>query len=297
MISIIIPTFNRSETVLLAIKSILNRNIQNLEIVIIDDASKDDTKQKIEALNNDSILYIRNNINLGTAQSKLKGVEAASGNYIGFLDDDDIWTVDEINFIEDILTNSDILLYDFKINHLYNTTSTLYSLNNYGKNFQYSVAKNIGQIFMQACLFKKDFIINHKDKLDFEATPSEDWDFFITLSKYQPIIHYKKGVIFQWNLHKNSQSYNVVKETEALEYIIKKHLLFFKQYPALLSKHYRIIGNRLYYEKQYARGDKYIKKAFKIYPYKIKNMLLKLLTVFPLKARRQLINKYVKKII
>ena len=297
MISIIVPTFNRSDTVLTAIKSILNRNVKNLEIVIIDDASHDDTKQKIEALHNDSLVYIRNNINLGTAQSKLKGIEAASGNYIGFLDDDDVWTTDEINFIEDTSTNSDILLYDFKIKHLHNTSATIYSLNHYSKNFQYNVAKNIGRIFMQACLFKKEFITKYKDKLDLKATPSEDWDFFITLSKYQPTIHYKKNIVFQWNLHKNSQSYNVVKETAALEYILKKHILFFEQYPALLSTHYRIIGNRLYYEKKYVHGDNYIKKAFLIYPYKIKNMLLNFLTFFPFKVRRQLINQYVKKII
>jgi len=297
MISIIIPTFNRSDTVLIAIQSILNRNIQNLEIIIIDDASQDDTKQKIEELNNDSITYVRNNINLGTAQSKLKGIEAASGNYIGFLDDDDIWTANKINFSDDILTNSDILLYDFKMNHLQNIVSTTYSLKDYGENFHYSVAKNIGQIFMQACLFKKEFLMIYKDKLDVQATPSEDWDFFITLAQHQPTVYYTHAVIFQWNLHKNSQSYDVVQETKALEYIIKKHILFFEQYPSLLGTHYRIIGNRLYYEKEYARGDKYIKKAFRIYPYKIKNMLLTFLTVFPLTVKRPLINKYVKKII
>ena len=297
MISIIIPTFNRSNSILVAINSILNRCKKNIEIVIVDDASDDDTEQKIKSLNNQFITYVKNNSNIGTALSKLRGIEVASGNYIGFLDDDDIWTSNAIDLSSDINTNCDILLYDFKINHVRNSMSSLCSLQAYKKNFKHSVAKNMGTIFMQSSLFKKEFIMLYKDRLDSKATPSEDWDFFISLAQKKPTIHYNKKVIFQWNLHKNSQSYNVENETIALQYILKKHLSFFQQYPKLLSKHYRIIGNRLYYEKKYNMGDKYIQKAFLIYPYKIKNLLLRFLTEFPIRYRRRLINYYFKKIL
>jgi len=297
MISIVIPTFNRSDSVLVAINSILSRYKQNIEIVIIDDASQDDTEKKIKSLNHQSITYIRNNTNIGTALSKLRGIKVASGNYIGFLDDDDIWVSDPINFANDTNTNCDLILYDFKIKYIDDSTSTLCSLQAYKKNFQNNVAKNMGNIFMQSCLFKKEFILLYIDRLDSKATPSEDWDFFISISQEKPTIHYQKKVIFQWNLHKNSQSYNVKNETVALQYIIKKHCLFFQQYPELLSRHYRIIGNRLYYEKQYDMGDKYIQRAFFTYPYKLKNLILKFLTVFPVQYRRWLINYYFKKIL
>ena len=103
MISIIIPTFNRSNSILVAINSILNRCKKNIEIVIVDDASDDDTEQKIKSLNNQSITYIKNKSNIGTALSKLRGIEVASGNYIGFLDDDDIWTSNAIDLSSDII--------------------------------------------------------------------------------------------------------------------------------------------------------------------------------------------------
>ena len=83
MISVIVPTFNRSESLLVAINSILKTKNLNIEIVIVDDASEDDTQKKINLLNNKKIKYIRNDKNIGTAKSKLKGIEIAEGDYIG----------------------------------------------------------------------------------------------------------------------------------------------------------------------------------------------------------------------
>ena len=115
MISVIVPTFNRSESLLVAINSILKTKNLNIEIIIIDDASEDDTQKKINLLNNKKIKYIRNDKNIGTAKSKLKGIEIAEGDYIGFLDDDDIWTTELINFESDMSSHCDIILYNFLI--------------------------------------------------------------------------------------------------------------------------------------------------------------------------------------
>ncbi len=297
MISIIVPTFNRSKSLLLAIKSILKAKNQNIEIIIIDDASDDDTHKKINLLNNKNIKYIRNENNIGTAKSKLKGVDIAAGDYMGFLDDDDIWTNELINFESDISSNCDIILYNFQMYYKTDNTTRFCNLKKYQNNFEYNVAKTMGGIFMQACLFKKEFILSHKNHLDYKATPSEDWDFFLTLAKDRPSIYYSNKIIFQWNLHEKSQSFNVEKETFALGYILCKHESFFKKYKKILSNHRRIIANRLYYEKAYNLGDVYVRGAFSLYPYQIKNILFRCFILLPKTIRLPIHRLYNKKIL
>ena len=89
MISIIIPTYNNSQQLVGTVQSISKQSYDDIEIVIIDDASTDDTKNQIEKLNNQKIKYYYNIDNLGTTQTRLKGLKHASGEYIAFLDHDD----------------------------------------------------------------------------------------------------------------------------------------------------------------------------------------------------------------
>ena len=74
MISIIIPTYNNSKQLINTIHSISNQNYDNIEIIIIDDASTDDNKGQIEKLKNKKIKYYYNVDNLGTTQSRLRGI-------------------------------------------------------------------------------------------------------------------------------------------------------------------------------------------------------------------------------
>ena len=297
MISVVVPTFNRSESLLVAINSILKTKNLNIEIIIIDDASEDDTQKKINLLNNKKIKYIKNDKNIGTAKSKLKGIEIAEGDYIGFLDDDDIWTTELINFESDISSHCDIILYNFQIHSKIDNTTRIFNLKKYQTNFEYNVAKTMGGIFMQACLFKKEFILLYKNHLDYKTTPSEDWDFFLTLAQDNPSIYHSNKIIFQWNLHKKSQSFNIEKETFALGHILYKHKSFLKKYKKLLSNHHRILANRLFYEKAYDQGERYIREAFTLYPYQIKNILFRCFILLPKTIRTPIHRLYNKKIL
>lgn len=91
LISIIIPTFNRSNYLPIAIDSVLNQTYSNYELIIIDDGSTDDTHKIIQEKYKDKIIYICQE-NQGESKARNKGISLAKGKYIAFLDSDDFWS-------------------------------------------------------------------------------------------------------------------------------------------------------------------------------------------------------------
>ncbi len=100
LVSVIVPTFRRSELLHKAIGSLISQSYKNFEVIVIDD--NDDETYKIgnekyfNSLNDERIVYIRNSANIGSAKSRNKGLSVAKGKYVTFLDDDDYYSPDKI---------------------------------------------------------------------------------------------------------------------------------------------------------------------------------------------------------
>ena len=90
-VSAVVTCFNSAGTVLRAIESVRTQTISDLEIVVVDDASKDDTVKIIEAIPDARIRLIRNSRNRGIGGAKNVGIAAARGQFIAFIDSDDSW--------------------------------------------------------------------------------------------------------------------------------------------------------------------------------------------------------------
>src|SRR4030095_982853 len=95
-VSVIIPTHNRAEFLRSAITSILNQTFQDFEIIIIDDASKDHTREIIAHFNDARIKVIHNQVSEGAAGARNIGIRNSTCEYIAFLDDDDEWLPEKL---------------------------------------------------------------------------------------------------------------------------------------------------------------------------------------------------------
>jgi len=94
-VSVIIPTYNRAKFLERAIRSVLSQTYRDFEIIIIDDASMDNTKKILfknfeGEIRNGRLIYIKNEKHLERSHSRNRGLEFARGDYIALLDDDDI---------------------------------------------------------------------------------------------------------------------------------------------------------------------------------------------------------------
>jgi glycosyltransferase involved in cell wall biosynthesis len=90
LITVIMPVYNREKFIGDAIQSIINQSFENFELIIINDASIDNTKKIILKFPDSRIILLENEKNIGVAASRNKGIEKAKGKFIAFMDSDDI---------------------------------------------------------------------------------------------------------------------------------------------------------------------------------------------------------------
>lgn len=91
IVSVILPTFNRARTLTRAIRSVLAQTFQEWELLVVDDASIDETSNLMRKFSDARIRYIRHEHNRGPSSARNSGIEVARGAYIAFLDSDDEW--------------------------------------------------------------------------------------------------------------------------------------------------------------------------------------------------------------
>lgn len=93
-LSVIIPAYNAALFLKEAVDSVLRQGHENLEIVVVDDGSTDETSVIVAGFG-DAIRYIRQS-NAGPSQARNNGFAASTGEVIGFLDADDVWPDDHV---------------------------------------------------------------------------------------------------------------------------------------------------------------------------------------------------------
>ncbi len=90
-ISIIIPTYNRCETLKRAIASVFEQSFTDYEVIVVDDGSTDQTPAYCSSINNPQVVCRRFEENRGGNTARNEGVAHSSGELLAFLDDDDRW--------------------------------------------------------------------------------------------------------------------------------------------------------------------------------------------------------------
>jgi glycosyltransferase involved in cell wall biosynthesis len=95
-VSVVIPTHNRTELLLRAIKSVLAQTVQHFEIIVVDDASSVDVVGIVDVFGDNRIKIIRHEECKGGSASRNTGIAYSQGEFVAFLDDDDEWCHDKL---------------------------------------------------------------------------------------------------------------------------------------------------------------------------------------------------------
>lgn len=95
-VSVVIPTYNRKHSVLRAIQSVLSQTYKNFEIIVVDDASSDETALLVKEAGDHRVRFFSMEKNCGGAFCRNYGVSVAGGDLIAFLDSDDVWLPEKL---------------------------------------------------------------------------------------------------------------------------------------------------------------------------------------------------------
>ena len=105
-VSIILPTYNGAKYIRISIDSCLNQTYKNIELIIVDDGSKDNSPQIIKGYRDQRIKYIRENIHSGIAGALNKGFSLSTGEYLTWTSDDNFYSPEAVGKMLNVLQSN-----------------------------------------------------------------------------------------------------------------------------------------------------------------------------------------------
>lgn len=182
LVSVYIPTHNRATLLKKAVSSIFFQSYRNIEILICDDGSTDNTKSTVDDLKASSpfpIIYIKNESPMGACNARNRCISAASGEYITGLDDDDQFTKDRISiFIHEACINGRDII---SANHEFSDGKTLKKGPAYSGEITFDDMKYKNHIGNQ--IFTKTKYIREIGGFDEDLPAWQDYDAWFRLLK------------------------------------------------------------------------------------------------------------------
>ncbi len=206
LISIIMPTYNCGKFIGKTIDSVIKQTYSNWELIVVDDCSKDDTEKELKKYQKDKrINYVKLEKNSGAAVARTEAMKRAKGNYMAFLDSDDLWYSEklekQLKFMQD---NS----YDF--------TCTAYEQideedNNLNKVIKTKKKADYNRILLD-CPVGNSTVMYNVDKLGKFEVPNirkrNDDALWLQIIKKANYIYGMNDVLMQYRIRSNSISSN-----------------------------------------------------------------------------------------
>lgn len=231
LISVIMPTYNRSYIIKNAIQSVLAQTISNWELIIIDDASTDDTEKIIKRYEDSRIVYVKNKKNMGANYSRNRGCMCAKGQFLAFLDSDNIWRKDKLEKqLKSLVDSGDDIAFTFcRVEVLDEKKEKYFVPDLY---FDIHTLKDIirkkSVIDTNAVMIKKT-IFNEVGTFDNSMPRLQDWEFFfriIVVYQYKAI--YIPEILDYNAIQPNSISTDIYKFQKAIIRFLKKYNEYLK---------------------------------------------------------------------
>jgi len=244
LVSIITPCYNAEAYIEETIKSVLAQTYENWELIIIEDASIDKSCEIIQRyVQQDSrIQLINNGENIGVVQSRNKGLEVSNGEYIAFLDSDDVWLENKLMSQLNIMQKENVYL-------CYSAYDTIDSKGNILSKFKVKEQVNYKDMLKTSSMGTLTTMYNAKvlGKYYFENIGHEDYVMKLQILKKIP---YAKGVtqsLAKYRIHTQSLSANKFQTAMWQWHIYRRieKLSFFQSvYYFVLYAYYGILKHR-----------------------------------------------------
>ena len=272
-VSVIIPAYNQAKYLRDAIDSVLNQTFQDFEIIIVDDGSIDETHDVVFSYNHTRITYIHQK-NEGSSSARNTGIIASNGNYLAFLDADDLLLPNKIeNQIVAFDNNPSLILVLSGWDFVDENGSIISRIRPWEKNPNLDLESwLIGIPFViHGALFRRD-CFETNGMFDATLTDSEDWDLFIRIASSRNLMAWTKQILCSYRIH----SSNMTRDPDRLSQKIRVLDNFFNSTFSnqvddeikvkAYSNAYLQITNIAYLANDFERAKKFFFEAIKCNP-------------------------------
>lgn len=241
MISVVIPTYNSSSTILAAIGSIISQTLQCDEIIIIDDGSNDITFDLISVFIDSGVVKYFKKVNGGSAAARNLGIQCAKGDYIAFLDADDEWLPHHLEKSLELLISGDFDwiaggYYKYQANgsKLYKTISGNNEIVYNEMNSSFKLLQNglfwfSSVPILTSTLLYKSAVLKNIGFFDVSSRFSEDWDLFLRTEE----AGYRGGFIDEPQVIYNFSPLGITK-SKTFD-VLKDHILLARRHAEILG--------------------------------------------------------------
>lgn len=248
-VSVNVTTYNRAEKLNRCLLSIISQTYKDLEIVVVDDGSIDNTELLVRKLINidNRIKYIKHKLNKGNAAARNTALRNSQGKYIAFMDDDDEW-------IDNDKLKKQVELYEKSDDKLGLICTSVLLIDENGNkkeklcrkpdNLEKHILKTNGIIYSPTVLTKKA-ILEEVGGFDDRMPRGVDSDFYRTcILKYGYKVHFMKDLTTAIHEYGNDRmtpkkSCSALKrENDAIKLLLNKYSKEFKQYKRIKYKRY-----------------------------------------------------------
>ncbi|WP_166259652.1 glycosyltransferase family 2 protein [Marinobacter salicampi] len=267
--SVVIPSYNRSGMTKEAIESVLDQTFQDFEIIVVDDGSTDDTDEVLRSFD-EKIIYHKQT-NAGVASARNKGVALSNGQYICYLDSDDLWHPEKLAIYKDSLSKipdasflfSDFHKHDIKLPEPYSLSNSdmfpyIYDLAAQFERELYTIEGEdlLRLLFKGYPLYPSTFAVRRDVHDHYRWDPgilkSEDFNFVLKVSR-QYRFAYVSQSLTTVRVHDSNKSSDFLAKDNV-------NLISMKLYRDLyVKKNVRSLCNFYISQKQFAIGKSYLK--------------------------------------
>jgi glycosyltransferase involved in cell wall biosynthesis len=244
MVSIVIPVYNRPQKILDAFRSVQSQSYSNWELIVIDDASTDNTQQIVrQFISDDSrVRLMIHDKNRGAQAARNTGIKAARGEWIAFLDSDDLWLPESLKLRLEVAEKDRVsVVHSACLVTSADGQTTPYDLPPTRGPAYTEMLRHEGPMF-QSLLVSKE-ALQRIGYLDEKLVSFQEWDTAIRLAKYFPFGYEPRPTFIYNDRHTDPTSRiskSAVHQAEGYHYIIRKHLLAILLWagPSSLRAHY-----------------------------------------------------------
>ncbi|MDB8711938.1 glycosyltransferase family 2 protein [Mediterraneibacter gnavus] len=260
MISVVIPTYNRAKTIKDAVGSVLCQTYSDLEVIIVDDASTDETEDIIKEIPDSRIKYIKLENNSGACNARNMGALAARGEYVAFQDSDDQWNKNKLEkqyrFMRDNKLDfcfcgmTRIMLEDPNKSYYYPNID-MDDQKSYFEQLLY-----LNRVGTQTIMCKRSCF--EQVQFDTSLERFQDWDYALQIAKKFNMGYLRESLVDSY-IQQDSISKNAFANKKAWRALYDKYIDDIQKNPIIHAKYLFRIGNeivlfdiksaRQYYEK------------------------------------------------